>query len=268
MSCHAQQLQVLLLSLSSSWVIQIIKQSSIRERIVESHFPVRDLHRPQLGLRKCDSQVLTVPVLCDPVLMYTLRNHDSTSLHSPCQDRLWDGGVLDFGQGDPCWVVQNTGEIASAIYGVEVGEGRVGDDLDALADVPGDEIRLLEVWVSLKFVGRRADLSVFEELFDLVLGEVRDADVLGVALFDELFHGVPGVNEVDLGCKFAVVYGDRPVHQVEVEIFDTEVREGLLDGWFDEVGVVLFIDKFAGKPNFIPGYARQLKALSDFFFVA
>ena len=171
MSCHAQQSQVLLLPLSSGRIIQIVKQASIREWIVEPYFLVRELHRHQLGLAECDCQVLTVPILRDPVRMCALRDHNRTPLHPPRQDRLRNRSVLDLGQGDPRRIVQDAGE-SGVVHGVQVGEGRVRDDLDAVADVPGDEIGLLEVGVGFEFVGGGADLGGLQELFDLVLGKV------------------------------------------------------------------------------------------------
>jgi hypothetical protein len=53
----------------------------------------------------------------------------------------------------------------------------------------------------------------------------------------------------------------RPVHQVEVEIGDVEVREGLFKSGPDVFRLVCCVPEFAGEPVFASGGAGACRAV-------
>lgn len=59
--------------------------------------------------------------------------------------------------------------------------------------VPLYEVDLLEVGVELELVDSGLDGGLIEELFQLMRGEVRDADMADFAGFEELLHREPGL---------------------------------------------------------------------------
>ena len=84
--------------------------------------------------------------------------------------------------------------------------------------------------------------------------KVRDADVADQAFFDELLHGQPGLLErhsLDLVGRGRLgnvgAEGDREVNQIEVEVRDLELLEGLEDAFLDQVSAVEIIPKLAAS---------------------
>jgi len=91
--------------------------------------------------------------------------------------------------------------------------------------------------VGFEFMHGRTDVAVLEDGLDLVLCEIRDPDVFGEASSDKLFHGEPGVQDggflIDNGSFLCRIECYRPMHQVEIQIVDTQIRQCLLESWLD-----------------------------------
>ena len=68
--------------------------------------------------------------------------------------------------------------------------------------VPLYEIGLLEIGMELELVNSGFDRGLMEELFQLVRGEVGNANVANFAGVEELLHGEPGLrNIVSTACR-------------------------------------------------------------------
>ena len=118
--------------------------------------------------------------------------------------------------------------------------------MDSLFAVEVGEGVLREVRVALELVHGGRDRAVFEEVGELRVGEVADANSLDFAGFHKGFHrgvgfevrdgGVIGDGISAFGFRHGVVTtgeGVGPVHQVEIEIVGGEVFQGGIAGGGD-----------------------------------
>lgn len=142
---------------------------------------------------------------------------------------------------------------------VEGGEGAygVGSNVNALLLAVVDKLRALEERVTLDLVGSGNDTSGVNDSVEVGNDEVGDADGAGLGL-GQLGHGLPGVDDGDGVVDFDVaagegraldegeelaagLEGDGPVDEVQVEVVEFQLRETLVEGFFDDLGVVLAV---------------------------
>jgi hypothetical protein len=57
------------------------------------------------------------------------------------------------------------------------------------------------------------------------------------------------------------------VHEVEVQVVDAEVLDGLVDGVADNLGLVVGVPQLAGDPDVFAVDARRGDALADLVFI-
>lgn len=99
-------------------------------------------------------------------------------------------------------------------------------------------------------VGDRADFGDAENLVNLLAVEVRDSDGPGESQSDALLHFGPSGSKVDVAvghCAvgvsghelFASLESHRPVHQVQVQVFQAQGRQSALAGGNNSVCVVV-----------------------------
>ncbi len=90
--------------------------------------------------------------------------------------------------------------------------------MDIAVLVPFDKFALLKVWVQLHLMHLRwMRLAVLQEILHLMGAEVGHADMVGLAFVNQIFHCFPRVPVIDeIHAEYRL--GDRPVHEVEIEI--------------------------------------------------
>lgn len=177
--------------------------------------------------------------------------------------------------------------LEGGLAGTGGAERRVGLGEDVLLLEPANELGLGEGEGELDLVDDGLDAARLEELLGSTNGEVGDTNVFDEALVDELLEIGPDLGEVlggleveevlaSLGVLLGVAgeltggdvlgnKGDVPVHQVEVEVLDAELVEGVLNGLADVV--VVELEELGGDPDLLAGNARELDTLSDFVLV-
>lgn len=144
------------------------------------------------------------------------------------------------------------------------GQGRVGGDGDAAGLEEGDEVAVLEVGVELDLVDGGDDVGGLEDVLDVFLEEVGEADGAGAA------RGLDGLElgpaALDLLLVDALPVGR--VDQVEVDVVEAELLQrqgkGVLDG-AGRLGVVLCDDEelLAGDAGGLDGGAELLLVAVD-----
>ena len=87
-----------------------------------------------------------------------------------------------------------------------------------------------------------------DESAQLLLAEVGDADGANEALVHEFFHRAPGV-ENRRGHLVSANTGDGPVDEVQVEVVEAKVSEGLAEGGLDTVRGVLCVPELGGDED-------------------
>lgn len=160
-----------------------------------------------------------------------------------------------------------------------VAKGRVSSDVDSLLLGKGDEcIVLQEAGVPLDLVDGRDDTGGLDDGLEVLNGEVGHADVLHLALG----QGNDGLPRVDQG--HAVVDGNliglvlglgeqhladgalqgerhRPVDQVEVEVVQLQLGEGVVQGLLDVLRAVGVVPQLGGDEEVLALDAELLDAL-------
>ena len=169
-----------------------------------------------------------------------------------------------FGDFTQNWVLEDARLIGLAP--VIRTERAVGGEDDAALFHVVDEWLLLEVKVELALVRVRLDLDALSEADALehVDREVADTDVLDKSDLDEVLHRAPCVDEgdaaVDLGSavgflrEHIVALANKRswvVDEVEIEVVELEVSEGLAAGGLDVVGVVVSAPELGGDPKLL-----------------
>lgn len=192
----------------------------------------------------------------------------------PGEDDLGAGGLVLLGDLGDGGVVDEEGEVEAV-----VAKGRVGGDVDVLLLAEGDELVVLQqARVALDLVGGGDDAGGLDDGLDVLDGEVGDADVAGLGL-GEGDHGLPGVDEGHAGVEGDLVLlggvlgeeggadlalqgeGDGPVDEVQVEVVELQLGEGVVEGLGDDVGVVGVVPQLGGDEEVLALEAKLLDAL-------
>lgn len=129
----------------------------------------------------------------------------------------------------------------------------------------------------------RRNLAVLQETLGLLPVEIRDADGLDESLLDEVLHSLPGVEVVDVledllavgpGREqlLALLQGEGPVDEVQVQVVQAEVRQGPAEGGFDGAAAMAVRPELAGDVEVLALHDAfsDLRGdrLADFFLVA
>ena len=96
---------------------------------------------------------------------------------------------------------------------------------------------LLQIRMQLHLMYRRWVRSMVQQILELFRVEVTDADMTGLAFFEEQAHGGPGIAVLDAITAQGGL-GDRPVHVVEIEVADAKFLEGGVDTSLGSVSAV------------------------------
>jgi hypothetical protein len=227
----------LVISMLAMRIFQAIIETNIPRfaGVVESVVVLRKL----IYLREivvCQVALKSSVVLRDPLLVAAFRDNAGATVYAPCQSYLRRRTVALLSYGVDDFVLEQLWRLAWSVSRVRAGERRIASHVNAVRTVPGKPVSLLQVRVQFHLVDSRRVAGVVQESLELCGRKVRDSDVAGLALEDQLGHGGPGVKVLDFVTEGCV--GDRPVHVVKVEVVELEVFEGGVDAFFDVLGAV------------------------------
>ncbi|KAK3912715.1 Protein GrpE [Frankliniella fusca] len=184
------------------------------------------------------------------------------STHQGAQDDLPGGLAVAPADLRDGGVVQEPVHLAQAPVALRGAERAVGDDAHAQLLAEREQRRLRQVRVALDLVHHRPDAAVVHQAPQLALVEVGHADGAGQALAHELLHGAPRVQDVHVAEEHlavgpeglevvAVPEGHRPVHQVQVDVVQAQVRQRLSAGALHGVRVMRVVPQLeAAKKTF------------------
>ncbi len=133
----------------------------------------------------------------------------------------------------------------------------------------------------LNLVDSRKDSSGLLERIDSGGAEVRDSDRLDLAVLLELDELLPGVDDRSLGVQNADSVllgeellvglgrqeGDGPVDQVQVQVLDVELVEGVVERGGDVLGRVGRVPQLGGQEQLRTGHAALLEGGGDLLLV-
>mmetsp|Transcript_93852 Transcript_93852/g.195780 ORF Transcript_93852/g.195780 Transcript_93852/m.195780 type:complete len:351 (-) Transcript_93852:80-1132(-) len=192
---------------------------------------VQSLH---LLLGKLEVQL---QILGDALLVHTLGQGDIALLQRPLHKNLSRGHV----QSLRSLLHGRQGHVRLA--GTQSGVAHYDD---ALGEAPLGHLLVVVGGVDFQLVHGRRDLTVVQAVCQQQVGPVRDADGLGLALLHQAFHLLPHHVSGDLGPLLSaqrvqasrLVDADRHVNEVEVQVVQLHVLQGLVTGSLDLVPVV------------------------------
>lgn len=164
---------------------------------------------------------------------------------------------------------------------VALTEGTVSSEVNTLLlEVRNQLIVLQEPWVSLDLVGSGHNAGGLDDSLNVLDGEVRYANVLGLGL-GQSNHGLPGVNERDAVVQLdllSLVSGQgeqvladlahqreshRPVDQVEVEVVKLQLGEGVVERLLDMLRAVGVVPQLGGDEKVLSLETKVLQALVE-----
>lgn len=194
-------------------------------------------------------KIENIEILLNSRLCYRLGDRHCTALHQVTQNDLAGALVVllpDLRDGP---VVQEAVDLAETPVTLGGAEGAVGHDAHPELLAQFEQGLLGEVRVALHLVHHRLDLAVVHESPELRRVEVGHADGADQALAHQLLHGAPRVQDVHgaeqhlavgaLGGEVVTVLESRgPVHQVQVDVVQAQVRQRLAAGPLHRVRVV------------------------------
>jgi len=267
------------------WVVLLV---DIVVRVEALRLVAHSLRRVRLGqilklLELLVGKVDRLQVGVNPGSCDRLGQSDDPSLDQPRDkngstvDRVLVGNSLDG------LVLSQVGTVGSA-------QRRVGAGKDVVFLQVCNELGLRALDGEFDLVGNGLDPdTAVQELVGSVNVEVGDTNGLGQALVNELLHLLPRrgdiVGELNVELVLAVLAFDSvvkgwdntlggvnlevdvPVHEVQVEVLQAEVLQGVLDGELDVFGVVVQLKELGSDENLLSGDTGLLDTLTDFGLV-
>lgn len=151
--------------------------------------------------------------------------------------------------------------------------------MDTLLLAVGDKgVILQESGVSLNLVGSRHNTGGLNNSIDVLNGEVGYTNVLDLGL-GQGNQGLPGVHEGDAVVQGNLIglllgrgkqgradvshqgEGDRPVDEVQVEVVELELGEGVVQGLLDDLGAVGVVPQLGGDEEILSLETKVLETL-------
>eukprot|EP00760_Papus_ankaliazontas_P029882 PhM_4_TR4508/c1_g2_i1/m.7741 len=178
------------------------------------------------------TELRALEVRLDALGRHGLGDDAGAALHRPRNEHMSGRGALVLGGDGLDNVVLE--ECGQWLVGGHVGgsERAVGGEVNALRSAVREQPVLAVVRVQLALVDGGDDAQVLDD-FKLRLAEVADADAARELLLVHVDHSLPrllkrGLRHVVGHRREAVLDGvDGPMHKVEVEVLQLQVREGL-----------------------------------------
>ena len=151
--------------------------------------------------------------------------------------------------------------------------------------VPAAEVYqliLLQKRMILNLIDARNRFGLFNQRAEFFDAKVRNAEGSGQPLVVRLFHTGPGNvgrqfvrrNHIRIGRRQinAFFLGNRPVHQIQIQIIKLQILQSLLQGRQNVLTGVRVVPKFGNDKQFLSFYVafvhRIGQGLSDFLFIA
>src|SRR6476620_339007 len=160
-----------------------------------------------------EGEVEYIDVFLHPHGCNGFRNDDISQLYVPANHDLGDSPLVFLSNPDQVRVVKNP---PPAQWRPRLGE-------DALLGVEHADGLILKTRMQFDLVDRRTDVGLCKEALQVVRLEVGDADRLGPALAENSLQGPPGFN-------VPVLSWQRPVNEVEVDVFEPQGAEAAVEG--------------------------------------
>lgn len=149
-------------------------------------------------------------------------------------------------------VIQQVGAVAQ-------GAPCLGDNAKFCVDLA--QVFLGEVGVQLNLVDSGHDAGFGDDFTQLLFGEVRDADGLGLALLLQFDEGLPGLGVETLG-------GLSPVNQEQVDVVGAQAGQGLVRRLKGLLVALVVVPDLGGEENVLASYAGVSNCLAGAFFIA
>ena len=146
----------------------------------------------------------------------------------------------------------------------------------------GEQFTLLQVGVELNLVHGRPDAGLPQERMEGGNAEVAHPDVAAEALLHSGFHRGPGGREGQflkrdqiIGClrqPHPWPQGHGPVDQIEVEVIQPQIGQGLLQGRLHILGGMGAVPQLGGDPELLPPHQAlaecNVERFTDLGFIA
>ena len=199
------------------------------------------------------------------------------TLDGPGEGDLGGGFVYALGDGGDDGVVEE-------FWVHAVTEGGEGEEDDAVLFAEVEEFPFGEVGVGLDLDDGGFDACGGDDGAELFEGDVGEADGFAVAVVDEAFEGVPGVDEGDAGIVedlalgvarvlvVAGLEGEGGVDDVAIDVVDVESAAAGVEGGLDAFGAVIGVPELGGDEDFFALCCScgvcGLHGVADGFFIA
>lgn len=160
-------------------------------------------------------------------------------------------------------------------------EGGEGGDGDVLFLTKAEEVFLAKIGVHFDLQHGGLDAGIGKDFTKHGGADVGNANSFGETCVDELFHGAPGIGVGHRDGAHGLASGgpagrihfvegdeferDGEVDEVEVELPDAEIGEGLFAGRTDVLGLVVSVPELAGHPEIVASTQPGVKGGSDSF---
>jgi hypothetical protein len=152
-------------------------------------------------------------------------------------------------------------------------ERRVGGDVHASGRAVGQQLGLLQQGVALHLVHLGLDPAVGQQILQLVAGEVAHADVAAEPQLQHVLHARPGVGQRHGRWRQQVgaaggeghtrLDRHRPVHQVEIQPFHTQIGQGAAQGRLHVLAAVGVAPELGGDPQLLAPHLTGIDGGAD-----
>ncbi len=170
----------------------------------------------------------------------------------PGQHNLGGGGVVGFCNLANDGVLQQIGAVTQGAPGFS-------DDTQLRVDLA--QVLLGEVGVQLNLVDGGHNAGFGDDFAQLLFGEVRDADGLGLALLLQFNQGLPGLGVEPLG-------GLSPVNQEQVDVVGAQAGQGLVRCLEGLLVALVVVPDLGGEEDILASYTGVSNCLAGTFFIA
>ena len=181
------------------------------------------------------------------------RNDRQLVLQMPAKDDLCRALLLRRGDLLQKRMKQRTHVFFFLVLAFQIGQRTITGDDDFLSRAELAHRPLVQIRMQFDLIDRRTNPADAQNFLQFRRVEIRHADRTNEFQLDEPFHRLPSVRQ---GRAFGVVtnafvvalrplifrhllQGDRPMHQIEIDVVQAEFRQTVSTGPFDVLGDVM-----------------------------
>ncbi|EPY38348.1 chemotaxis response regulator [Angomonas deanei] len=204
-----------------------------------------------LDILLIEGEVEHIKVRHNAILVHRFGNHNHARLDKPTNDHLRRGTFVLLRNLHKDRVLQK----------ITLAEGTPSRDGDVLllAILAKRGLRILRV--NFNLVDHRPHLANCENIFNVVLVEVGQADRANLLFLVQLFQGSPRI-------EVGLLVGSGPVNQVQVHVVHTERRATLLECLERLVVAMVGVPQFGGHEDLLAWHLNALQPLPNAALVA